>query len=168
MMKNLGSKNRIEFFSLEHGARERLIDQIKAILPFGDFTGNGRRLDAGHIPSPFAAYRQKGTNTAANIPDRPAIGLLAVQVCKGVSEHRLAILSLLYLFVCPKLFLPIFIQFNRGTSQRWKSEMDAADARLLEAEFGDFIRTWCHDIPAAPKPRKPSRGLFARWFPRRT
>ena len=61
-----------------------------------------------------------------------------------------------------------FIQFNRGTSQRWKSEMDAADARLLEAEFGDFIRTWCHDIPAAPKPRKPSRGLFARWFPRRT
>jgi hypothetical protein len=34
-----------------------------------------------------------------------------VQELKSVSKYRLAIFTLLDLFVCPKLFLPIFPQF---------------------------------------------------------
>ncbi len=61
-----------------------------------------------------------------------------------------------------------FTQFNRGKSQRWKTEMDPADARRLEVEFKDYIETWCHEIPAAPKPHKPTPRFFAKWLPRRS
>lgn len=60
-----------------------------------------------------------------------------------------------------------FTQFNSGKSQRWKTEMDPADARRLEVEFKDYIETWCREIPAAPKPRKPAPRFFAKWLPRR-
>lgn len=60
-----------------------------------------------------------------------------------------------------------FTQLNRGKSQRWKTEMEPADARRLEVEFKDYIAAFCSDIPSAPKPRKPPAGLLAKWFPRK-
>jgi len=57
-----------------------------------------------------------------------------------------------------------FTQLNRGKSQRWKTEMDPADARMLEREFREYIETWCCDVPSAPKARKPAVGFFAKWF----
>ncbi len=61
-----------------------------------------------------------------------------------------------------------FTQLNQGKSQRWRTEMDPADARMLEKEFGEYIATWCEDIPSVPKPRKPASGFLAKWFPRRS
>jgi len=60
-----------------------------------------------------------------------------------------------------------FTQFNQGKSQRWKTEMDPADARRLEKEFKDYITTWCSDVPSTPKARKPASGLLAKWLPKR-
>ena len=61
-----------------------------------------------------------------------------------------------------------FTQLNRGKSQRWKSEMDRADARRLEVTFKDYIAKYCHDVPSAPKARKPPTGIFAKWFSRKS
>lgn len=43
-----------------------------------------------------------------------------------------------------------FTQQNRGISQRWKSEMSAADAAKIGIEFDSFIRKFCSDLPASP------------------
>jgi Sulfotransferase domain len=61
-----------------------------------------------------------------------------------------------------------FTQFNQGRSQRWKTEMDPADARRLETLFGDYIGNFCAEVPSAPKPRKPATGFFGRWFARKS
>lgn len=57
-----------------------------------------------------------------------------------------------------------FIQFNQGKSQRWKTQMDPADARHLEIEFKDYIETYCSVIPEQPQPRKPPSRFFGNWF----
>ena len=59
-----------------------------------------------------------------------------------------------------------FTQLNRGRSQRWKTEMDPADAKRLEQRFGNYIETYCSDIPAVPKPRKPPSRFFPDWLSR--
>jgi hypothetical protein len=59
-----------------------------------------------------------------------------------------------------------FIQLNQGKSQRWKTQMDPADARHLETEFKDYIETYCSIIPEQPQPRKPPSGFFGSWFRR--
>lgn len=61
-----------------------------------------------------------------------------------------------------------FTQLNRGKSQRWKTEMDAADARRLEVEFRDYIAAYCSDVPVAPKARKPAAGFFGKWLPKKS
>lgn len=58
-----------------------------------------------------------------------------------------------------------FTQFNQGKSQRWKTEMDPADARRLEKEFKDYITIYCSDVPSAPKARKPASGFLTKWIP---
>lgn len=57
-----------------------------------------------------------------------------------------------------------FNQFNQGKSQRWKTEMDPADAKRLEGLFRDYIRNYCSEIPSAPKARKPATGFLAKWL----
>ncbi len=57
-----------------------------------------------------------------------------------------------------------FTQLNRGKSQRWKTEMDPADARRLETTFKSYIETYCSEVPSAPVVRKPPAGLFAKWL----
>ncbi|RYD49056.1 MAG: hypothetical protein EOP85_02345 [Verrucomicrobiaceae bacterium] len=57
-----------------------------------------------------------------------------------------------------------FTQFNQGKSQRWKTEMDPADAKRLEGMFSNYIRTYCSEIPSAPKTRKPVKGFLAKWL----
>jgi hypothetical protein len=59
-----------------------------------------------------------------------------------------------------------FTQLNQGISQRWKTQMDPADARRLELRFKDYIGKYCHEIPEAPKPHKPPSGFLAKWIPR--
>lgn len=59
-----------------------------------------------------------------------------------------------------------FTQFNRGKSQRWKTEMDPADARRLENTFKAYIETYCSEVPSAPMVRKPPTGFFAKWLAR--
>ncbi|MES2657080.1 MAG: sulfotransferase domain-containing protein [Verrucomicrobiota bacterium] len=61
-----------------------------------------------------------------------------------------------------------FTQLNRGISQRWKTEMDPADARRLEKTFKSYIETYCHEVPAAPRVRKPPTGFLAKWFSKRS
>ncbi len=58
-----------------------------------------------------------------------------------------------------------FTQLNQGISQRWKTQMDPADARRLELRFKDYIGKYCQDVPAAPKPRKPPSGFLSKWLP---
>lgn len=60
-----------------------------------------------------------------------------------------------------------FTQFNRGQSQRWKTEMAAADVQRLEVEFKDYIEAYCQDVPVEIKTRKPRAGWFSRWFARK-
>lgn len=60
-----------------------------------------------------------------------------------------------------------FTQLNQGKSQRWKTQMDPADARMLEKEFRGYIERWCSDIPGNPVERKPQgKGLLGRLFRR--
>lgn len=61
-----------------------------------------------------------------------------------------------------------FTQLNKGISQRWKTEMQPADASLLEKEFKDYIATWCCEVPSVPTARKPTGGLLAKWLPKRS
>jgi hypothetical protein len=60
-----------------------------------------------------------------------------------------------------------FTQLNRGISQRWKTEMNPADARRLEITFKEYIEAFCSEVPAVPKPHKPRSGFLAKWFPRK-
>lgn len=60
-----------------------------------------------------------------------------------------------------------FTQFNQGISQRWKTQMDPADARRLGTVFKDFIETYCHDVPEVLRPRKPATGILSRLFRKR-
>lgn len=57
-----------------------------------------------------------------------------------------------------------FTQFNQGKSQRWKTEMDPADARRLETTFKSYIDTYCSEVPSVPTVRKPPTGFFAKWL----
>lgn len=61
-----------------------------------------------------------------------------------------------------------FTQFNRGQSQRWKTEMDPADARRLAVEFKDYIEEYCQDVVAEPKPHRPRAGWFGKWFAKKS
>ena len=62
-----------------------------------------------------------------------------------------------------------FTQLNQGISQRWKTQMDPADARKLEKEFKVYIERWCSEVPSAPVERKPGKekGLLGKLFPRK-
>jgi hypothetical protein len=59
-----------------------------------------------------------------------------------------------------------FTQFNRGRSQRWKTEMDPTDASRLEVEFKDYIEAYCQDVPTRIKTRKPRSGWLKKWLAR--
>jgi hypothetical protein len=60
-----------------------------------------------------------------------------------------------------------FTQFNRGISERWKTQMEPSDAQRLGEIFKDFIKTYCSDVPAVPVAHKPQGRLLIRLLKRR-